>query len=69
MDINELIKNLKFSENNPLHVLINKYLYLENEIDENEEIDEQEQMKYLHQESFETERNDDRKNIKQMFKI
>ena len=36
---------------------------------ENEEIDEQEQMKYLHQESFETERNDDRKNIKQMFKI
>ena len=69
MDINELIKNLEFSESNPLHVLINKYLYLEHEIDENEEIDEQEQMKYLHQESFETERNDDRKNIKQMFKI
>ena len=64
MDINELIKNLEFSESNPLHVLINKYLYLEHEIDENEEIDEQEQMKYLHQESFETERNDDRKNIK-----
>ena len=69
MDINELLKNLEFSESNPLHVLINKYLYLEHEIDENEEIDEQEQMKYLHQESFETERNDDRKNIKQMFKI
>lgn len=69
MDINELLKNLEFSESNPLHVLINKYLYLEHKIDENEEIDEQEQMKYLHQESFETERNDDRKNIKQMFKI
>lgn len=69
MDINELLKNLEFSESNPLHVLINKYLYLEHEIDEIEEIDEQEQMKYLHQESFETERNDDRKNMKQMFKI